>query len=933
MRARLAQLLDIRDGELLPALQAFAVLFLIIAGHTTLETARDAMFLSKLPARELNVIYVVLAGVTLLTTAASAALARRFGRRNALVCSLVVAAYLATLFYSLRSTPQTARALYLFSGLAGAMLSPQFWMLGGQLFTVGQGRRLFGPIAAGGVLGAVAGAGGASLLLRAFRLSILMPTAALYFVAAAVLLTTVPAGDSPEDVLPERPPGERAAGIGSAGSGAASAASRVVLVAANPLLARIAGLVALSTAAALVVDYQFKAAAARAIAPAQLGEFFARYYAITNGVSLIVQIAVAGRLVRRLGVVGAVAVTPLAFLTGGLAAFAGGGSFVAVLGLKAIDGALRYSLNRVATELLYLPLPSPAHERGKGFIDSVLARAVQAATAMVIYALAVRSLASPRTLALIVVVLCAGWLAMTLGLRRRYLDLFRRALAAGHIDARTEIQELDLTSAEVLVESMASPEAAVVIASLGVLVQHHRTKLIPALILFHDQPAVVIRALAIFGESDRTDWIPLARKLLSHPDEAVRVASVRALAHKGAVDVLEAARSDPSSRVQAYVALYLAMREAPGDLADHPLVAAVMRLPDPLGRESRRALLAAISDAPDERAVSLIVAFAKREELEDDPEAAEQLARAIAAIKSPALVPLAIERQGLRVGRDAMREALVAIGDPALDALEAVLADEAAPRRVRMQAPQSVAAFGSQRAADIHVDRLEHDGSGLLRYRILRAFGRLVAASDVKVNRRRMEASAYRNLEEYLRLLSFRAALRRLPPPPDGDPGDLLRGLVEDKMQQALERAFRLLKVAHKREDIHRVHTAALSANARERANASEFLDVLLARGDQQPLRDLLRIVVDDLSDAERVSRAASQVRLVARTGEEALATLIDDRDDTLAALAAHFADSLGHRGLHDAVARARAKRPSLAAATEHLFARPLGALIGAPGG
>ena len=59
------------------------------------------------------------------------------------------------------------------------------------------------------------------------------------------------------------------------------------------------------------------------------------------------------------------------------------------------------------------------------------------------------------------------------------------------------------------------------------------------------------------------------------------MASVRALAKKGRLDALETAKTDVSSRVQAYAAFHLALREAPADLVDHPLIAAVMHLPDP----------------------------------------------------------------------------------------------------------------------------------------------------------------------------------------------------------------------------------------------------------------------------------------------------------------------------------------------------------------
>src|SRR5207237_5944824 len=97
------------------------------------------------------------------------------------------------------TTPRAALELYVYSGLVGAMIPPQFWMLAVQLFTVAQGRRLFGPIAAGGALGAVVGAGGASLALRVFSLSSLTLIAAGWCGVAALVLTMLPATPAVDD--------------------------------------------------------------------------------------------------------------------------------------------------------------------------------------------------------------------------------------------------------------------------------------------------------------------------------------------------------------------------------------------------------------------------------------------------------------------------------------------------------------------------------------------------------------------------------------------------------------------------------------------------------------------------------------------------------------------------------------------------------------
>jgi hypothetical protein len=292
-----------------------------------------------------------------------------------------------------------------------------------------------------------------------------------------------------------------------------------------------------------------------------------------------------------------------------------------------------------------------------------------------------------------------------------------------------------------------------------------------------------------------------------------------------------------------------------------------------------------------------------------------------------------VARLAKRIGRESVRDALVAIGDPALDELATTLRAEHVERRIRLHVPQSISRFASQRASDILVEEMDRETEGLVRYKALRALGALVAANDVKIERVRIEQLARRNLEEYLRLLSFRAALDDSATGSRADAGTaLLTGLIADKLGQSLERAFRLLKIAHKREDIHRVHKAAASSDKRARARAGEFLDALLARRDQQDIREALRIVVDEASDVVRVRRAASGGRVLAQSREQALAMLVDDRDDALAALAGHVALSLNDATLRAAVARASDGRPSLRALAEHLFGAPM-KVVGVAGG
>src|SRR5262249_7077852 len=117
----------------------------------------------------------------------------------------------------------------------------------------------------------------------------------------------------------------------------------------QPYLVLLAALVGLSTAAVLVSDYLFKSIASARVPHEQLGAFFARTYAVLNALSLLVQLFLAGRVLRRLGVVPALVVLPMLLVLGAGGIVAVGGALLLALVTKGADGSLRYSLNRVAS--------------------------------------------------------------------------------------------------------------------------------------------------------------------------------------------------------------------------------------------------------------------------------------------------------------------------------------------------------------------------------------------------------------------------------------------------------------------------------------------------------------------------------------------------------------------------------------------------------
>jgi AAA family ATP:ADP antiporter len=919
MRSLLSRLVDVREGEGRPAFQAALTLFLLIGGHTVLETTRDALFLQKLAPSRLTLVYVLTAALALLAAPLCTSLARRFGRRNALVALLLLASYGTALFNMQPLGAPGVFALYAWSALLGTVLVLQFWLFASELLTVSQGKRLYGPIAAGGVLGAVVGASSAAGLLMRTRVPNLLLFGAACFLAAALVLTTV---------WTEPLPVARATRAGRRGWRGVWQ-SAVDLFVEQPYVRRLAGLVSLSSAALLALDYLFKASVTQHVAAARLGSFFAGYYAALNAASLLAQLFVSGPLIRRLGVVPALGVLPAILFAGGSVTLFAGVTLFSVLALKASDGAFRYSLHRVASELAEMPLSPRVQEQTKAFVDGPLPRVAQALTAGLLLALSAAGLSSQRVVAGLATALSLGWLWMVLGLRVPYLERLREALSKPSFELRRWITELDLDALEAVLEALSSTEPARAIGALDLLEEKQRVRLIPALVLYHQDESVVLRALEIFGSSGRDDWLPHSERLLAHASPAVRAAVLSALSRRGQHAALQRGLDDPSPLVRAYALFWIFSLEQVAEPLADARMQSLLRLEGEQGEQAQLALANAVRTAPDPRWTALLLELARRDSLPF-----ERVAQAMAELADPRFVPILLPRLGSREGRGAVREALVRLGDVALSALARAFDDPETPERVRAHIPRTVSRFRSQAAADLLLEWLDSDRPGGLRYKALRGLGRLVAESRVRVDRARIDRQLRLNLIEYLRMLALRQPLAARPQSARGGRSlRLLIGLIDDKLEQSLERAFRLLQIRHRHENLRSVYFASRSPERVRRAHALEFLDVVTARPAEnnalgQQVRQLVLLVVDDLSVPERLARAAAFLPNPPATYAAALAALVSDHDESLAAFAAYHALEVGSAELSGAVEEALRERPALARApgTSPLFPRLAGA-------
>src|SRR5450432_984191 len=266
----LAPLGDVRPGERRGAGAAFLTIFWILAGHTLLETARDALFLARLPPSELPGVYLVMA-VVAIGLFQGPWRAPRAGGRYGLSVVLVSSGVATFVFWAVHSStsPWALRALYVWTGILGTLAALQFWMLLGEIYTVTQAKRIYNLVGTGSVLGAIAGAAIARALTQFW------PPQHLILAGAIVFILT---GLGPAMRI-RRP---RVATATAAGHAASSIVQTLRLFQNDPYIKGLGGLVLVSTVALTLADYVFKSTVAHAIAPAQLGTFFATFYMILN---------------------------------------------------------------------------------------------------------------------------------------------------------------------------------------------------------------------------------------------------------------------------------------------------------------------------------------------------------------------------------------------------------------------------------------------------------------------------------------------------------------------------------------------------------------------------------------------------------------------------------------------------------------------------
>lgn len=875
----------IRPGEGGTAWLLFVYFFLLATIHSVGESVRDSTYIASLGATQLPLAYLAVALGSFPVLILYARVSARFSQRFLIASWAFIHAVGLLTFYWLFGLDSTwiPLAFYLWTAIAFGIGLSQYWSYANHRLDPRQARRLFAFIGAGGLLGAVPGGQIARLMSMAFSTrSALLAAAALSLVVVAFIGLL----ERTNPVAP--PPVHRRHG---ALEQIRSARGGLQALRGSRLLLLIAALMFVATAVNQIVDLQFKwavEAAAKTGGLERLTEIFGNFYSVMGLLAFLFQIFFTQRIHRRLGVAVGLRVLPLSvaistillLLTFGPLTLA---PLAAAYILKLSETGFRYSVEQSSRELLFMPVPSPLRLQAKAFIDLFVQRVGRGAAALLLLPVVYHKVSQQQvgwaTLALVVV-----WLWITALARREYVLAFREGLRSGVIDEMPVVDPGDVTTITTLVEALGSSEPRQVLHSLELLAGSRQHRLVPPLLLHHEDPRVRRKVLAVLSAAGRTEAIPLVERAIADPDLEVRTAAIQALVALKGGDALATVLpklDDPDPRTRAAAVASLAG-------ADNPEIAS-----------RAEAVLNELATSPDTatrieaaRAVGAIrepVAAASVVQLLYDSNRAV-VQEAIAAVRTrlerdgpnPLYVPIMISLMGNRRLRKLARDAVVAHGERAISALVLFMNAEDEQIGVRRAVPMTLAKINSSAAVASLVDGLS-SSDPLIRKNVIEALAYLRThhpeihvRPDIAAEQIRRDAFVYlRSLADLFAVSSWHEA--RFDGPyalwqSSGRVPTLLQQVLAQRMASAVENIFRLLKLIHPARDVEATYRSLGSGQQGLRATALEYLDNSLAGGVR---RDVFA-VIDDAPVEDKLRKAAQIFNITIDTPEQTLGRLLD---------------------------------------------------------
>ena len=405
---------DVRAGEGVSTLLMALNIFLLLAGYSLMKPARDGLILTEGGAEVAS--YSAAAQAVLLMGAVPL-----YGWLGTRVVRIVLISIVMT-FFSLTligfylggvAGLREGVAFYIWIGLINVFIVSQFWQFANDLFTEGQGRRLFPLVGVGQSLGAWVGAAAVAPLVEGLNYT----PYTLMFMGACVLMvalgTTLIVNARESRHRPAETPSVANETLGPQGGFELIFQDRYLLwIAVLIVLLNIVNTTGGYVLNRLIVGEAVARFGTSAAAVPESRQFVTAFSgsitAMVNLLGLLLQLFATSRVIHLMGVRGALFVLPAIALTNYAVIVVAPLLAVVRVG-KILENSVDYSIQNTLRQALFLPTTREAKYKAKAAIDTFFTRTGDVASAGAVYVGQVMGLTT-AAFAGINVVLTVVWL-------------------------------------------------------------------------------------------------------------------------------------------------------------------------------------------------------------------------------------------------------------------------------------------------------------------------------------------------------------------------------------------------------------------------------------------------------------------------------------------------------------------------------------------
>ena len=443
---------DVRAGESVTALLLMGNLFLILASYYLLKTIREPLILTLRHGAEVkSYSAAAIAGLLIILVPLYSHLASRVSRVKLLnSVTLFFIACLIAFFLLNQAGVQIGVAFFIWVGIFNLMVIAQLWAFANDVYTVGQGKRLFAIVGVGASLGAIAGAFTTGQLVEEYGPYPFMIAAAVLLALSMLITNLINTRERKGEAGQPLTAGDRAEAKGEAAAQEdtpeeeSPEARRMrggngfALVFKHRYLLLIAFLMLIYNVVNTTGEYILgKTVVAHYTAShggggggldekKVIGEFYGNFFTMVNILSALIQAFIVSRVLKYLGVRVALLVMPIVALTG-YASMA----FLPFLGLirtvKLAENSIDYSLQNTTRNALYLPTSREAKYKAKQANDTFFVRLGDVASAGLVFAGTTWLSFGPKNFALVNAILVVIWLVIAVAIGRQFKRMAKTA--------------------------------------------------------------------------------------------------------------------------------------------------------------------------------------------------------------------------------------------------------------------------------------------------------------------------------------------------------------------------------------------------------------------------------------------------------------------------------------------------------------------------